>query len=132
MLEQYFIKPSTIDRIRGSWIAVEIETYVGWLVDQGYGAKTIWRRVPIAFAFGEFARKRGALAVGDLPAMSGLSSPTASLSTKHAPVRRGRWQRRSVARSSRCSPSYSPASSHPAGLATPSPSPLHCQASSAT
>lgn len=71
MLEQYFIKPSTIDRLRGSWIAAEIETYVGWLADQGYSAKTIWRRVPIAFAFGEFARERGALAVGDLPAHVG-------------------------------------------------------------
>ena len=71
MLEQYFIKPSTIDRLRGSWIAAEIETYVDWLADQGYSAKTIWRRVPIAFAFGEFARERGALAVGDLPAHVG-------------------------------------------------------------
>ena len=56
MLEQYFVKPATIDRIRGSWIAAEIETYVAWLVEQGYSTKSIWRRVPIAFAFGEFAR----------------------------------------------------------------------------
>lgn len=68
MLEQYFIKPATIDRIRGSWIAAGIEAYLAWLVQQGYSTKTIWRRVPIAFAFGEFARARGAKAVGDLPA----------------------------------------------------------------
>ena len=68
MLEQYFIKPATIDRIRGSWIAAGIETYLAWLVDQGYSTKSIWRRLPIAFAFGEFARERGASAVGDLPA----------------------------------------------------------------
>jgi len=68
MLEQYFIKPATIDRIRGSWIAGGIETYLAWLVDQGYSTKSIWRRLPIAFAFGEFARERGASAVGDLPA----------------------------------------------------------------
>jgi site-specific recombinase XerD len=68
MLEQYFIKPATIDRIRGSWIAAGIETYLAWLVDQGYSTKSIWRRVPIAFAFGEFARERGASAVRDLPA----------------------------------------------------------------
>jgi len=68
MLEQYFIKPSTIDRLRGSWIAGEIETYVAWLADQGYSAKSIWRRVPIGFAFGEFARERGAHVIGDLPA----------------------------------------------------------------
>lgn len=68
MLEQYFVKPATVDRIRGSWIAAEIETYVGWLVDQRYSTKSIWRRVPIAFAFGEFTRERGAQAVGELPA----------------------------------------------------------------
>ena len=68
MLERYFVKPTTIDRIHGSWIAAEIETYVAWLVDQGYSTKSIWRRVPIAFAFGEFAGGRGASAVGDLPA----------------------------------------------------------------
>jgi site-specific recombinase XerD len=67
MLEQYFVKPSTIDRLRGSWIAAEIEAYVAWMAGQGYRAKSIWRRVPVGFAFGEFARERGARAVGDLP-----------------------------------------------------------------
>ena len=69
MLDQYFVKPSTIDRIRGSWIAAEIETYVAWLAGQGYSTRSIWRRVPIAFAFGEFARQRGARSAGDLPAL---------------------------------------------------------------
>jgi len=68
MLEQYFVKPATIDRLRGSWIAAEIETYLAWLVDAGYSTRSVWRRVPIAFAFGEFARGRGAAAVADLPA----------------------------------------------------------------
>lgn len=67
MLEQYFIKPATIDRLRGSWIAAPIETYLAWLVDQGYSTKTIWRRVTIAFTFGEFAREHGAKVLGDLP-----------------------------------------------------------------
>lgn len=67
MFEQYFVKPATIDRLRGSWIAAEIETYLEWLVEEGYAARSIWRRVPIVFAFGEFARDRGALVVADLP-----------------------------------------------------------------
>lgn len=67
MLEQYFTKPSTIDRIRASWISTEIEAYVASLEEQCYGTKTIWRRVPIAYAFGEFARLHGAETVGDLP-----------------------------------------------------------------
>jgi integrase/recombinase XerD len=68
MLEEYFIKPSTIDRLRASWIAAEIEAYVAWLAEQCYSNRSIWRRVPIVFAFGEFARLHGAEAVGDLPA----------------------------------------------------------------
>ena len=68
MLEEYFVKPSTIDRLRGSWIATEIETYVAWLAGQGYSTKSIWRRVPVGFAFGEFARERGAQDVAQLPA----------------------------------------------------------------
>jgi integrase/recombinase XerD len=68
MLEHYFLKPSTIDRLRGSWIAAEIETYVAWMAGHGYSTKSIWRRVPVGFAFGEFARKCGAHAIGDLPA----------------------------------------------------------------
>jgi len=66
MLEQYFIKPATIDRLRSSWISTEIETYLAWLVDQGYSPKTIWRRIPITFSFGEFARERGASIVDEL------------------------------------------------------------------
>jgi len=68
MFEKYFVKPATIDRLRASWIGPEIERYVGWLAGRGYGTKSIWRRVPIVAAFGEFARERGARVPGDLPA----------------------------------------------------------------
>ena len=30
MLEHYFVKPSTIDKIRGSWLGSQIESYVEW------------------------------------------------------------------------------------------------------
>ena len=53
MLETYFIKPQTVDRIRASWIGPEIEHYVNWLTEQGYSARTILRRVPMLVAFGE-------------------------------------------------------------------------------
>jgi integrase/recombinase XerD len=68
MLEHYFAKPTTLDRFRGSWIGPEIEAYVVWLVDGGYDVRSVWRRVPLVFAFGEFARTHGATAVGDLAA----------------------------------------------------------------
>ena len=38
MLERYFLKPETIDRLRASWIGGPIEQYVQWLNEQGYAA----------------------------------------------------------------------------------------------
>jgi integrase/recombinase XerD len=68
MLETYFVKPQTVDRIRACWIGAEIERYAGWLAEQGYSTRTVLRRVPMLVAFGEFARRRGASALADLPA----------------------------------------------------------------
>lgn len=68
MLETYFVRPETIERIRASWISSEVERYVGWLAEQGYGVRTVWRRVPQLLGFAEFARLRGAQVVTDLPA----------------------------------------------------------------
>ncbi len=36
MLESYFVKPTTVDRIRDSWIGAEVERYVAWLAEHGY------------------------------------------------------------------------------------------------
>ncbi|MEI8334615.1 MAG: site-specific integrase [Chloroflexota bacterium] len=68
MLETYFVKPQTVDGIRGSWIGGEIERYVGWLAEQGYRPRVVVGRVPLLAAFGEFARIRGARTVEELPA----------------------------------------------------------------
>jgi integrase/recombinase XerD len=68
MLEEYFVKPATVDRFRGSWMAAEIEIYLAWLVEHRYSRRCIWRRIPTAFAYGEFARGRGASALAELPA----------------------------------------------------------------
>ncbi len=68
MLERYFVKPQTVDRIRACWIGPEIERYVVWLAEQGYSSRCVLGRVPLAVAFGEFARGRGARSVDELPA----------------------------------------------------------------
>ena len=68
MLETYFVKPQTVDRIRACWIGAEIERYAGWLSEHGYSTRTVLRRVPALVAFGEFARGRGASVPADLPA----------------------------------------------------------------
>ena len=67
MLEHYFARPETVDRIRGSWIAPAIEKYVSWLVEHHYAIRIIWRRVPLLVGFGEFARRRGARSLAALP-----------------------------------------------------------------
>jgi integrase/recombinase XerD len=67
MLEAYFVKPTTIDRIRACWIGAEVERYTIWLVGQGYRPRSVLRRVPMVVAFGEFAYVRGARSVQDLP-----------------------------------------------------------------
>lgn len=68
MLESYFVKPQTVDRIRACWIGAEIERYACWLSEQGYSTRTVVRRVPALVAFGEFARLRGASVLEDLAA----------------------------------------------------------------
>lgn len=59
MLERYFVKPSTVDRIRACWLAPQIERYVEWMEAEGYGIRNIYRRVPMLCRFAEFAKQHG-------------------------------------------------------------------------
>jgi integrase-like protein len=59
MLEDYYVKPSTIDRIRSSWLAPQIESYLEWLQAHGYSRLVVYRRLPLLFHFAEFAQKKG-------------------------------------------------------------------------
>ncbi len=68
MLETYFVKSQTVDRIRACWIGAEIERYAGWLAEQGYSPRTVRRHVQALVAFGAFARRCGASTLADLPA----------------------------------------------------------------
>jgi integrase/recombinase XerD len=68
VLNHYFVRPTTVDRIRASWIGEEIERYVVWLTEQHYAAKNVSFRVPALIRFGEFARASGANKFEDLPA----------------------------------------------------------------
>lgn len=67
MLDVYYIRPETLDRIRASWIAPAIEQYVHWLTEQHYTARSVLHRVPVLFCFGEFAKGRGARELVQLP-----------------------------------------------------------------
>lgn len=67
MLENYFVKPDTVDRVRRSWLGEPIEQYVTWLAEQKYASRTIFRRVPLLMHFGAFAQSNGCKTWSDLP-----------------------------------------------------------------
>lgn len=66
MLQNYYSKPQTIDRIRAHWLGEPIERYVTWLHDQGYAARNVFRRVPLLLRFGTYAQAQGAKTQSDL------------------------------------------------------------------
>ena len=61
MLEDYFAKPSTIDRIRAHWLAPQIELYVEWMQTNGYAYRNIVSRVPYLCQFADFTARRGVI-----------------------------------------------------------------------
>jgi len=67
MIDHYYIKPQTRDRIRASWLGEPIENYVTWLHQHGYSARNVFRRVPILMHFAAYAQTHGAKAWTDLP-----------------------------------------------------------------
>ncbi len=69
MLEQYFLRPTTVDRIRSNWLAPQIEQYVEWMHAQKYAGHNITRRIALLCHFADFARTNGAT---DLPSASPL------------------------------------------------------------
>jgi hypothetical protein len=68
LLKRYFIRPTTVDRIRASWLGEAIEGYVVWLTEQKYAARNMAFRVPVLVRFGEFAQRSGANKLEELPA----------------------------------------------------------------
>jgi len=67
MLEQYYVRPDSVDRVRSSWVGETIERYVKWLTQHGYASRTVLRRIPLLMEFGEFARHCGATKFEELP-----------------------------------------------------------------
>lgn len=67
MLEDFFVRPETVDRIRASWIGEPIERYVEWMIKHGYAARTVQHRVPLLVHFGAFTAEHGASRWEELP-----------------------------------------------------------------
>jgi site-specific recombinase XerD len=67
VLSHYFIRPTTVDRIRDCWIGEPIERYVTWLNEKNYAPRSVFVRVPLLVQFGGFAQRAGATSLDDLP-----------------------------------------------------------------
>lgn len=99
MLEHYYRKPQTIDRIRASWLSEPIEQYVGWLNDQGYAERNVYQRVPMLMHFAEYSSTHGAKAWKDLPAH--VDAFVAAWLRQHGQRCKDKEARRQVARAAR-------------------------------
>ena len=69
MLEKYFLKPETLDRVRNCWLGEPIEKYVVWMTEQGFAPSSVRRRVPVLTRFAGFAHEAG---VDNFEDLSGL------------------------------------------------------------
>ena len=67
MLEHYFVRPSTTDRIRALWLGPAIDRYVEWLSGRQAARDTVKRSVHTLVQFNDFAQARGATTWADLP-----------------------------------------------------------------
>jgi integrase/recombinase XerD len=105
VLNRYFIRPTTVDRIRASWIGDAIERYVVWLGEQKYAARNVFVRVPILVRFGEFAQGAQASSWEELPAHveSFVDAWLSRQGRGYSALQRQAAARAFVIRSSRCS-----------------------------
>jgi len=96
MLEQYYVKPGTVDRVHDSWIAEAVEKYVEWLAARGYRRFSVLSRVPILVRFGEFASDAGATNWDQLPAQ--VEPFVAEWVVQRAPARATAVRRKEIAK----------------------------------
>jgi site-specific recombinase XerD len=68
MLEHYFRRPVTADRIRALWLGPQIERYVGWLEARRASSASVLRHVSTLRHFNQFVCARGVTLCEQLPA----------------------------------------------------------------
>ncbi len=51
MLEDYYVKPSTVDRVRANWLAPQIESYLEWLESHRYSRLVLYRGLAQPFQY---------------------------------------------------------------------------------
>jgi len=69
ILEHYFTKPATLDRLRACWLGNQIEAHVLYLAELGYAPKLAYYRVPLLRQFAEFSSRHDVHALEELPGL---------------------------------------------------------------
>ena len=69
MLERYYVRPRTVDRIRGIWLGLAIERYAESLSEKRAAVQTVRAAVQRLVRFNEFALSRGATTWEELPTL---------------------------------------------------------------
>jgi len=69
MLDHYYVRPKTADRIRALWLGPAIDQYAAWTADRGAAKATVTRNLQALIHFDRFAKNCGATAWTDLPAL---------------------------------------------------------------
>ena len=67
MLERYYARPRTVDRIRALWLGPAIDRYVEWLTARRAAEGTVRSSVQRLVHFNRFAQSRGATTWEELP-----------------------------------------------------------------
>ena len=70
MLERYYARPRTADRIRGLWLGPAIEQYVEWMTQRQAAVQTVKGAVQRLVHFNEFALSFGPTTREKLPALA--------------------------------------------------------------
>src|ERR1700685_4605247 len=69
MLDQYFVRPESADRLRGLWLGPAIERYAEWLASRPAAQATASPHPPSLGGFDQFAQRRGVQRWDELPAL---------------------------------------------------------------
>ena len=95
MLEHYYTRPATLDRIRTCWLGEQIEAHVGRLSALGHTPKGVFFRVPLLRQFAGFSSRNGVEILADRP-------PRSSPFTAKRPARSHSATTRSAERLRQC------------------------------
>jgi len=69
MLDHYYLRPKTADRIRALWLGPAIDQYAAWASERGAAKATVTAHLQALIHFDRFAQSRGATTWTDLPAL---------------------------------------------------------------